>query len=68
VIKEFVKAEQRTGEDFIPETFLAHGRRMACLKDKPFEKKRSDLMFMRMFVSFAEILLRFLVEGFLAPK
>jgi len=41
---------------------------MACLLDKPFEKKSSDLMMMYLFVRIAEILLRFFVERLLAAE
>src|SRR4030095_137875 len=68
VIKDHVKAEQRMVEDFILGTFLAFTRRMACLKDKPFEKKISDLMMMSVFVGFAEIFLRVLIERPLTTK
>ena len=68
MIKDYVKPEQRVDEDFISGTFLAYRRRMAYLLDKPFEKKSSDLMMMSVFVGFAEIFLRVLVESLLAAE
>jgi hypothetical protein len=36
VIKEFVKIEQRMGEEFISGFCMTQTRRMTCLLDRPF--------------------------------
>jgi hypothetical protein len=42
--------------------------RMAHLLDRPFEEKSINLVMVYVFVGFSQILLGFLVEGFLATK